>query len=178
MGVVLVIIGSLALGLRIAFNMRGRIRDLKEIERILGFLEGELRVRHSTMDEALENVASKSGQPFKLWLKELAENIRTSQNYVDYNCSNEHIDLHDMWNKSLDKLLGRTSLNFKDIEQLQDVGRALGYLDIESQQMNLKMEMELIHQHILTLDKDLSVRMKNAVVVCLLGGIMTVIALL
>lgn len=158
--------------------MRGRIRELREIERILSFLEGELRVRQSTIDEALSCVAGKSVEPFKAWLDELAKDIRASRDYGNPSECVEHTDLYAMWYKSLEKLRGDTFLSYKDLEQLQDVGKSLGYLDIESQQMNLRLEMELIHQHILALDKELGSRMKNAVVVCLLGGIMTVIALL
>ncbi|MBQ8318548.1 MAG: stage III sporulation protein AB [Lachnospiraceae bacterium] len=170
--------GSLSLGIRIALNMKGRIRELQEIERILSFLEGELRVRHSTIDEALSRVADKSGQPFRDWLYGLVQDIRAGSEQDSPLEYNSHIDLYNMWKKSLDNLHAVTCLSYKDLEQLQDVGKALGYLDIESQQMNLRRELEMVHAHVLSLDKDLGVRMKNAVVVCLLGGIMTVIALL
>ena len=83
-----------------------------------------------------------------------------------------------MWSKSLEILKVSTLLNTRDINLLRGVGKALGYLDIESQLMNLDMEKELIHNTVLELDKDIGVRMKNAIVLSFLGGILTVIALL
>lgn len=173
--------GSLALGLRIATNMKGRVLALREIERILSYLEGELRYRHSMLSEALCNVAAKSGHPFRQWLYELSSGIE-AQSIENQNIESiddgEFRDFYSMWVESLQLLRDKTLLSSQDIDSLLDVGKALGYLDIESQLMNLNLEMELIHKHILELDKDISSRMKNAIVMCFLGGIMTVIALL
>ena len=89
----------------------------------------------------------------------------------------EYKDFYTIWCKSLTILCENTQLSFQDITNLYDVGKALGYLDIESQQMNLALERERLHGTILELDKDLNSRMKNAVVMCFLGGLLTVIAL-
>ncbi len=170
------VIGSLALGLRIAGNMRGRLMALREIERILGYIEGELRCRHSILYEAMYNISLKSVQPYRSWLEKLS--IDLERQASDYGIDNEYKDFYTLWCESLKYLMEETYLSFKDITKLYDVGKALGYLDIESQQMNLQLERELIHKHILELDKDIQARTKNAIVLCFLGGIMTVIALL
>jgi len=172
--VIFVVVGSLALGIKVAANMRGRLNALRDIERILSYLEGELRCRHSVLGEAFYNVAIKSREPYRRWLLELSEWVNPQEN--EYKEKFE--DFYSLWCNSLIQLKDNTFLNSKDIGQLYDVGKALGYLDIESQQMNLNLERELLHNSIRELDKDIGTRMKNVIVMCFLGGIMTVIALL
>ena len=155
--------------------MRGRIQQLREIERILGYLEGELRCRHAMLDEALHNVSLKTGHPFDIWLEELSHGINAQSTDVN---NEEFVDFNSMWRQALGFLGNNTLLNSKDIIKLLDVGKALGYLDIESQQMNLNLEREQLHSHILELDKDLNARMKNVIVLSFLGGLMVVISLL
>lgn len=172
----MVISGSLALGIRIALSMKGRIMALREMERILSYIDGELRCRHSMLGEALYNVSRKTKGPYSQWLSSLVKAVEEqSANNLD---KEDFQDFYSMWCQSLDRLKEDTFLNAKDISQLYDVGKALGYLDIESQQMNLNLEREHVHNTILDLDKDVGARMKNAVILCFLGGIMTVIALL
>ena len=161
------------LGIKIATNMSGRIKDLRELEHILAYLDGELRYRHSLLGEALHNVAGKTREPFRRWLLMLCENLDTqSIAYTEYS------DFYSMWRNSMGYLRDNTYLTNQDIDKLLDTGKALGYLDIESQQMNLNLERELIHNFIASLDKDIGSRMKNAIILCFLGGIMVVIALL
>ena len=171
----MVVLGSLALGIRIAWSMKGRILALKEMERILAYLEGELRCRHSMLAEALYNVSLKSPEPYSSWLFELMRTVEGQREDMDKGKFN---DFYTMWYQSLEDLRHEALLAAKDISLFYDVGKALGYLDIESQQMNLNLEREHIHSYILELDKDVSLRMKNAVILCFLGGVMTVIALL
>lgn len=164
------------MGIKLAGLMKGRILALREIERIIGYLEGELRCKHSTLGEALYSVSQKCIEPYSVWLKQLGKAVDGQA--VELKDKTLYEDFYTMWSKSLDILRARTLLNSRDISQLRDVGKALGYLDIESQQMNLNMERELIHSTVLELDKDIGARMKNAIVLSFLGGIMTVIALL
>lgn len=176
MGAVLVIAGSMAMGIKLAGLMKGRIVALREIERIIGYLEGELRCKHSTLGEALYSVSLKSTDAYRSWLNQLVKAV--DGQVVELKDKASYEDFYSIWCRSLDTLKAHTLLNTRDINQLRDVGKALGYLDIESQQMNLNMEKELIHNTVLELDKDIGARMKNAIVLSFLGGIMTVIVLL
>ncbi len=178
----MVVIGSLALGLRIAMNMRGRLAALCQVERILCYIEGELKVRHARLGEALTDVSLKTPNPYSYWLSQLADMLESCTTCAEvqskvYDNTIEYKDFYTLWCRSLTTLRDETPLSFKDITSLYDVGKALGYLDIESQQMNLALERERLHSVIVELDKDLNSRMKNAVVMCFLGGLLSVIAL-
>lgn len=164
------------MGIKIAYMMKGRIVALREIERIIGYLEGELRYKQATLGEALYNVSRKCSEPYNTWLNQLEEAVDGQA--VELKDRTSYQDFFTMWSKSLEILKVSTLLNTRDINLLRGVGKALGYLDIESQLMNLDMEKELIHNTVLELDKDIGVRMKNAIVLSFLGGILTVIALL
>lgn len=164
------------MGIKIAYMMKGRIVALREIERIIGYLEGELRYKQATLGEALYNVSRKCSEPYNTWLNQLEEAVDGQA--VELKDRTSYQDFFTMWSKSLEILKVSTLLNTRDINLLRGVGKALGYLDIESQLMNLDMEKELIHNTVLELDKDIGARMKNAIVLSFLGGILTVIALL
>ncbi len=164
------------MGVKIAYMMKGRIVALREIERIIGYLEGELRYKQATLGEALYNVSRKCSEPYNTWLNQLEEAVDGQA--VELKDRTSYQDFFTMWSKSLEILKVSTLLNTRDINLLRGVGKALGYLDIESQLMNLDMEKELIHNTVLELDKDIGARMKNAIVLSFLGGILTVIALL
>lgn len=128
------------------------------------------------LNEAIYNVSLKTYHPFTMWLKDLSDEIELQGSGV--NKDGAFKDFYSLWCESLEGLKEQTLLTNKDLGQIYDVGKALGYLDIESQQMNLNLERELIHKHILDMDKDINTRMKNAIILCFLGGIMTVIALI
>ena len=73
-------VGSLVLGIKIALNMKARLRALRELERIISYIEGELRYRHAVLNEALYNVSLKCGHPFDMWLGDLSQRLKVDDN--------------------------------------------------------------------------------------------------
>lgn len=150
-----------------AFIMKKRVDELRELERLINYIEGEIRYRHSILSQACLNAGSKTGQPFKEWLCGLSKT-------VEEDCDRGFIDI---WEDSLKYLKSKSCLNKEDMERLYDLGRTLGYLDIESQKQGLMLEKENIHNVIQRLDKSLAGNMKLSVVLGTLGGIFIVVIL-
>ncbi|MGN0434997.1 MAG: stage III sporulation protein AB [Wujia sp.] len=184
-GAIAVITGGMLIGLMNANEMRDRVTELKEIERILGYIVGEIRYNHALLYEACSRVSYKCGQPFRDWLSTLSNNLKNDdlleiQDKEEHNAvlqESDHIGentVSNIWSSSLEILQQQGHLKGDDIIVLNAIGNTLGYLDIYSQQMGIDLEREHIHMHISNLDKDLNNRMKVAITMGILGGILLV----
>lgn len=159
----------MSLGVGIAVMMKRRFEQLKEVERIINYIEGEIRYKHSILKEACINASEKCRQPFCDWLSNLGDRLEISDKGESF---------ADIWSESLAMLYDSSLLNRKDINEINSLGQTLGYLDIRSQEMGLKLEKENIHNRLVQLDRELMNRMKISVILGTLGGIFIVIMLL
>ncbi len=167
------------LGIRLAHNMKGRINQLRELERIINYLEGEIRYKHSLLGEACFNVAGKCGQPFQNWLESLSNGLISGGEGGEF-FSEDYIqgDFCRIWSESLSILRDSSLLHISDLEEINNIGQALGQTDIETKKNSLMLEKDIIHQRIEALSADLSSKMRNTIILFFLGGLMTVIVLI
>lgn len=165
----MVIGGGGMLGLCIANNMRLRVKQLKELERIILFLEGEIRVRHSILSEAFRFASKKCGQPFNEWL------IYLSDSLSDINCDS---DFYTIWTSSLAILRDKSRLNKTDLSIVENIGQTLGYLDIRAMEQGLSLERENIKDVAKTSLCELPNRVKISIILGILGGVFIIIVLL
>lgn len=159
--------GSLFFGVSFAIRMYKRRDNLKALERILIYLESEIRYRHSIISEAVLNAAAKTDEPFKAWLSYLGEKLN----------ENENAGFLDIWTDSLSMLLSGTCLLEDDIEELVHIGQTLGYLDIEAHKIGLRLEIDNFHEKINEYNAGLKDKMKVSVISCAVIGILVVIVL-
>lgn len=187
----MVVGGSLILGISYALKMYKRRENLKAFERILIYIESEIRYRHSILSVALLNAANKSDEPFKSWLlylvKRLNDNKDKSNIDYDYNTLNDFsIDdgddrdessFSDIWMDSLAFLTSSSCFSKEDLEDISHIGQTLGYLDIEAHKMGLKLEIDNIHDKINDFNSDLKDKMRISVISGAVIGILVVIVL-
>lgn len=159
------------IGLKFAFELKKRTMQLKELQRIINYLEGEITYRHSVLSEAFMSVAAKCGQPFNLWLENLANELILEDDVLKPD------SFYESWCASLKYLKKNTKLKSGDIMVLKALGQAFGYLDISTQQMTLKLEQENLRRIVKSADDELVSHMKISVVFGVLGGLMIVIML-
>lgn len=159
----------MALGIKIALMMKKRVDQLREVERIVNYIEGEIRYKHSILKEACINASLKCGQPFSDWLNNLGDRLELSDSGEGF---------AEIWFDSLNILYEKSLLSKRDINEIKSLGQTLGYLDIRSQEMGLKLEKENIHEQLVKSDRELTNRMKISVILGTLGGIFIVIMLL
>lgn len=164
----MVLTGCIWLGLSIAVSMKRRLDELREIERIVNHIEGEICYNNALMKEALSRTARRCGQPFSAWFDKLCGELE--ENYNDTFC--------DIWDRSVKDLQKRTHLTKEDVKELILVGQTLGYPDIKSMETGLKLQKENIHNKILALDGVLANNMKVSVILGTLGGIFLVVILI
>lgn len=200
------IVSGFALGFRLAVLMKKRVSELREMERTVHVLEGEIRYHHAILGEACKNAASRCGQPFSDWLRELYRVLaqESGEKPVQAQAWNEDMsedmsedmgedmdedmgeawsegmadNLVYIWERSLEKLYPMSHLTRRDMEHLRALGRCIGYLDIEAQEGGFKLECENIHACMLRAEGELANKMKLSVILTTLCGILIVIMLL
>lgn len=157
------------LGFCIANNMRLRVKQLKELERIILFLEGEIRVRHAILGEAFLFASKKCGQPFNEWLMFLSDSLS------DVNCVS---DFNTIWNGSLAILRDKSKLNKSDLSIVENIGQTLGYLDIRAMEQGLLLERENIKDVVKTSLCELPNRVRISIILGILGGVLVILILI
>lgn len=167
----MVLSGSAYFGIVQAAGLKKRKSSLKSIERILMYLESEIRYKHSLISEALINASKKADKPFNNWLFFLSERV-TSDIAVETD------GFYEIWVSSLEMLRQDTCLSNEDIEELATVGQTLGYLDIEAHRAGLELEMKSLHEKICEYNEALTGKMRISVIAGALFGILVVIVLI
>ena len=165
-GICLVMGGSLLYGINHAVKLKKRRDNLKSLERILMYIESEIRYRHSIIWEAFYNASIKADKPFSKWLGFLGDTLS--------NCDK---DFYDVWCDSLFLLMDETFLTKEDIEELKNLGQTLGYLDIKAHEEGIRLELDNIHEKISDYNEGLKDRMRISVIAGAVFGILIVVIL-
>lgn len=172
----------MGLGIKVAVEMGKRVEQLREIERIMNYLEGEITYRHSLLAEACLRASDRTKEPFCNWLSIIAEKTENqTEEIFDEEFTDEEngtTSFSDIWEDSIDYLQNESCLTKKDIKELLAFGQALGYLDINTQQMGMHLEKEQLHTRIQRLSEELTNKMKISVILGTLGGIFIVVMLI
>ncbi len=166
----MVLSGFSYFGIINALRLKKRKNNLRAVEKILIYLESEIRYKHSLISEALINASRKADKPFDNWLFYLGKR-------VDSDTVVETDGFYEIWISSLEMLRQDTCLSNEDIEELATVGQTLGYLDIEAHRAGLELELKSLHEKICEYSETLAGKMRISVIAGALLGIMIVIVL-
>lgn len=126
-GSVILLISTTAIGFFKAKELKKRVFCLMELRRTMIMLQGELRFHRAALSEAFENVSKRVEEPFSVFLLEASKRIEKRQ-FGDFGC---------IWGEMKEELMTCTSLKNEDKYLLEQLGRGLGYLDLEMQTESL-----------------------------------------
>ncbi len=157
-------------GFLVADFLKKRVAELREIERVIGYLSGEIRYNHSLLYEACENVSHRTTGIFSEWLMYLKDRL-----YSEEACDES---IAAIWDEGLDYLSNISILNTGDLDTLAPIGQALGYLDIKKQEESIAYEADNIHRILCQRENELAKQMKLAIYLCLAIGLFATILLL
>lgn len=122
-GAFLVIVSSGGMGLYFSLLLKERIKDLKELNKMVIMLRGEIRYASTPLPEAIENILLRTEGELKKFLGKVLEELKKL----------EGRPFGDIWSTCVNAELLDTSLNKKDKLLLARLGESLGYLDKEMQ---------------------------------------------
>lgn len=134
-GMVLIIFSTTKIGFEYSNRLKKRLCSLKEIEKIISIVRGEIKYRSTVLEEAFENAGNRTGNEFADYFSNISMDIK----------NNKCCTMKEISRKYKDKL-SNTYLNEKDKEGLVEFIGNLGYLDMEMQMANIEMYITQINE--------------------------------
>jgi stage III sporulation protein AB len=164
-GIILILLSGSGIGFKASDNLVKQNKQLKKLNEMLVILRGEIKYNYSIMPQAFRNVSRRVEHPFSEFLINVADNL---DKY-------EGKSVAEVWEMGINNNLESSLLSKKHLEKLKDLGKTLGFLD---------MNMQLSYIDILTgeLSKDIeenTIKMKENCklyrALGIMGGILTVL---
>lgn len=128
-GVLFLMSSAAAIGFLKAEELEERVKLLQELKRMMILLQGEIRFHRSELAEAFENVSERVEEPYSLFLKRTAEDLR----------QHPQGGLEKIWNGNVKSLLKKDGFIAEDARLLEILGSSFGYLDLAMQTETLNM---------------------------------------
>ncbi len=149
-GMIIIILSTTGYGIVLSRDIKARLKELKEIKKIVFLLKGEVSFGHTPILEAFDNITRRCGEPFKSIMENL---VKCEENSLKQPFS-------EIWQQGFCCELHRTHLSKEERERLAAFGEELGLNDIKTQQNaidNYAMELDM---NIETLSKIVPGRVK------------------
>lgn len=128
-GVLFFMSSTAAIGFLKAEELAERVKLLQEMKRMMILLQGEFRFHRSELAEAFENVSERVEEPFSMFLKRTAEDLR----------QHSQGGLEEIWQGNVKALLKREGFAGEDARLLELLGSSFGYLDLTMQTETLNL---------------------------------------
>ncbi len=132
LAVAVILAGSSYLGLAYSFQMKKRLLILEDMVQMLFFLRGEIKYHKAPLPEAFEHISRKTTGPCLKMVEHILMDFKKNEGYM----------FEKIWNTSVKEMLAQTPLKGSDMELVEPLGQALGYLDLEVQVSSIDMVIE------------------------------------
>lgn len=163
-----IVCSSAGIGFLRAQKCSVRIRDLKEIERMLLFLQGELRYGNLPLPELFCKTARRLQKPFSVFLEKAAADMKKRDGQ----------SLREIFSEQMAGTLGQTGLLAEDFRELEELGASFGQTDRETQLKTLEFYNLEISRKLDFLKAELPGRRKLCRSLGIMGGLFLVILLI
>ncbi|HIX29171.1 MAG TPA: stage III sporulation protein AB [Candidatus Blautia stercoravium] len=167
-GTVLVVFSCSALGYSKSIHMTRRLQQLREIEKMVFLILGEITYRREALPEVLCTVAYRMPEPLSGFLKEVSEAAGLYQGAC----------FQEIFREKAKTYLSGTALCQKDLEEFLQLGEYLGYLDITMQKNTIALYLEQLKREMENLQREMPAKQKLYRSMGTLGGIFLAIMLL
>ena len=167
-GAVMVIGSSGTLGFYCSGRIRKRLSQLRTVRQVLYMLKGEISYSASTLPEAFSHISRKTPQPFREFLERVSGRLKAL----------EGENLERVWQQETRRIRKKTSLAGEDIEEWEDLGGRLGYLDRTMQLQLIDLFLSQWEEKIRLLEKECGKTCKLYQYLGVLAGLLLTVALL
>lgn len=150
LGAVLVLFSCTALGWGKSMSLQRRLEQLREIEKLVHLILGEITYRKEALPEALLRTSQKAVPPFDEFLQEVSRQASLFQG----ECFSK------IFRETAQRCLENSALKRKDLEVFVQLGEYLGWMDITLQKNTIALYLEQLKQEIQSLEKELPGRKK------------------
>lgn len=135
-GMIIIMLSTTGYGIVLSRDIKARLKELKELKKIVFLLKGEIGFGHTPILEAFDNISRRCGEPFKSIIG----------NFVSYGEKSSKQPFSEIWQQGFSCELHRTHLSKDERERLADLGEELGLNDVKTQQSaidNYAMELDM-----------------------------------
>ncbi len=164
---ILVIAGS-GLGFYYSRQWTRRLELLKGLYQMMNLLKGEISFGGLTLPDAFLRISKRISSPLSEFVVSLGRKLK----------SRPGEPFAVLFSSEIRKILSRTSLAKEDLEQLEDLGRHLGYLDRQTQLRTLDLYTHNLDTMIQELRQELPGRKKMYQSLGIMGGLFLAVLLL
>lgn len=123
-GMLMVVISTTAYGIILGRDIKARLKELKELKKIVFLMKGEIGFLHTPLLEALENVSYRCEEPFKGMLA----------GFVKYGKEVDKRPFYEIWEEGMREGISKTHLSKEEKELFMKLGKEFGLSDIKTQQ--------------------------------------------
>ena len=166
-GGLLILFGCAGIGGYVVMKNSMRIRLLRELERALFYIYGEIEYAASDMVEIMERLSFRGGALGEFFL-----------NMKGRILSHQGLRLCDYWAEEMKGIQGIESLKESDVEFIRQIGENLGNMDRMTQLRTLENFQSRLSGMIQLAEKEYHGKAKISMVIGITGGIFLVILLL
>lgn len=166
-GLILIFFACLGAGCTKGQRLSQRIRQLRQLIRLVEFLKGEISFARTTLPDAFLQISGKLERPMDTFCRQIAEEMRTKKGE----------EFSHLLLKTIEKTWKNTCLEPEDVEEFYQTASHLGYLDQRMQIHLLEGYLRELQQKTETLMKELPGQRKLFQSLGLLGGVFFVILL-
>lgn len=142
-GCILIILSSTLMGFYFGNELKSRIKDMKELKKLIILLRGDIRFGSTPLPEAISSIARRHDGCFKGFFTRASEKLNERSGNT----------FSQVWKEAVENELFSTSLNKKDKSQLIQFGENLGYLDKEMQMNTLELFLTQMEDELQDLTK-------------------------
>lgn len=146
----MVIFSCTAMGFGKSMGLYRRLGQLREVEKMVLLLLGEITYRKEALPEALLRVSEKIRQPFSDFLKEVSH---TASLYQGERFSG-------IFREQTEKYLKNCGMSTQDLEEFIQLGEYLGYMDITLQKNTTALYLEQLKKEREELVREMPVKRK------------------
>lgn len=132
LGLLMVIAACTAMGFRLSMDLNRRVNSLKELQKLMELLKGEIRYAAIPLEEAFVAMAGRCPEPFCSFFMRIAEEMEKR----DGRTLAIILEENEKW------LRVGTELKNSDIKAFVCAGGRLGYLDMEMQLRTIDVYLE------------------------------------
>lgn len=163
----MVMAGSVCAGLWYRLRYLERLANLRECQRAISILQGEIRYGRTPLPEACHEVERRVCGVSRLFFRRVAERLKEGA------CS-----VGQVWNETTEDVFSSAQMRSEDREEWRRLGNTLGYLDVEMQLRTMDMYLQRLQTSIAQADAERSNRTRMYPLLGTFGGVLICLVLI
>lgn len=168
LGLFLILAGGSGVGYSFSNQLSTRYRQLRELQRFVALLRGDVSYGNTPLPEALWQAAGKIETPLREFLYSLSKELK----------SFPQENMAQLFSRHVEEDLRHCALTKSDKESLCRMGDTLGYLDREMVLRNLQLYETELEQELVGLWESMAGKKKMYQTLGIMGGLFLVILLI